>query len=449
MSGRSWWQLIFFVILIGMSAIISYVRGYLEEQNDKKLERDADEGNKKAKKLKNLLGDDRQKVMDALWASQVILLVAEALMIGFAFVTPLAKSFKKWIGVSGIPYTILTAVLCALVFAYLYMVVVRRIFAGIGTRNGRKAGEYGSASLACSLYRLSLPLGSIIHALTKGSFKLASISTEVLDEEVTEDEIMIMVESGEESGTIESEQKEMIENIFDFSTATAAELMTNRTDVTAIALGTSDEEILTIIKESGYSRIPVYEEDLDTIVGILGVRSYLLNLRSPEPQPLRNICYPPYFVPSFIRADKLLADLKKEKIHMAVVLDEYGGTAGIVTMEDLLEEIVGNIYDETDDPTEEEESQVEKLDENLYRVPGTLELNVLEKELGLTFPEDKSYDTVGGMVYSALTVIPDDGSTPAVDVDGLHIEVEKIEERRIEWARISVIIKEETEEEND
>ncbi len=447
MSGRSWWQLIFFVIFIGMSAVISYVRGYLEEQNDKKLERDADEGNKKAKKLKNLLGDDRQKVMDALWASQVILLVAEALIIGFAFVTPLAKSFKKWIGISGIPYTLLTAILCALVFAYLYMVVVRRIFAGIGTRNGRKIGEYGSASLACSLYRLSLPLGSIVHALTKGSFKLASISTEVLDEEVTEDEIMIMVESGEESGTIESEQKEMIENIFDFSTATAAELMTNRTDVTAIELGTSDEEILHIIKESGYSRIPVYKEDLDTIVGILGVRSYLLNLRAEEPKELKDICYPPYFVPSFIRADKLLADLKKEKIHMAVVLDEYGGTAGIVTMEDLLEEIVGNIYDETDDP-DIEETQIEKLGENLYRVPGTLELGVLEKELGLTFPEDKSYDTVGGMVYSALTVIPDDGSTPAVDVDGLHIEVEKIEERRIEWAKISVI-PQETEEDND
>lgn len=448
MSDRSWWHLVFLVVFILLSALVSYVRGYLEAQNDKKIERDADEGNKKAKKLKKLLGEDRQKVSDALWVTQMILLIAEAGIVGFSFLTPIANTFKTWIGLASFPYTLLSALICILIFGCLYMVFIRRIFAGIGTRSARKAGEYGAVSLAALLYRISIPVASMIRGLTTVSFKLFRIGTEVLDEEVTEDEIMVMVESGEESGTIESEQKEMIENIFDFSTATASELMTNRTDITAIELNTPDEDILSVIKESGYSRIPVYEEDLDTIVGILGVRSYLLNLGIDERRSLRDICYPAYFVPSFIRADKLLADLKKNKIHMAVVLDEYGGTAGIVTMEDLLEEIVGNIYDETDDP-EIEEDPIEKLEENLYRVPGTLELNVLEKELGITFPEEKSYDTVGGMVYSALTVIPDDGSTPTVDVDGLHIEVEKIEERRIEWAKISIIKKEDSEEDNN
>lgn len=448
MSGRSWWQLIFLVIFIFLSAIISYVRGYLEEQNDKKLERDAEDGNKKAKKLKKLLSDDRQKVFDALWVSQMLLLIVESGLVGFAFLAPIAQAFQNWFGIAKLPCTLLAALICALVFGCVYMVVVRRIFSGIGTRRGRENGQYSTASLACFCYRLSIPMGAIVRVLTKGSFKLLHISKEVLDEEVTEDEIMILVESGEESGNIESEQKEMIENIFDFSTATATELMTNRSDVVAIDANATDEEILSVIVESGYSRIPVYEEDLDTIVGILGVRSYLLNLRADDKKPIRDICYPPYFVPALIRADKLLADLKKNKIHMAVVLDEYGGTAGIVTMEDLLEEIVGNIYDETDDP-QAEETPIEKLSENLYRVPGSLELDVLEKELGLTFPEDKSYETVGGMVYSALTVIPDDGSTLSVDVDGLHIEVEKIEERRIEWAKISVIPKEDEEEEND
>ncbi len=448
MSGRSWWQLIFLVFFIFISALVSYVRGYLEAQNDKKIERDADEGNKKAKKFKKLLGEDRQKISDALWVTQMMLLIVESGIIGFAFLTPIANTFKKWMGLAHFPYILLSALLCTLVFACIYLVVVRRVFSGIGTRSARKAGEYGAAPLASLLYGLTSPMAVVIRGLTKVFFKLFHIGAEVLDEEVTEDEIMLMVESGEESGNIESEQKEMIENIFDFSTATAAELMTNRTDITAIDVNTSDEDILNIIKESGYSRIPVYEDDLDTIIGILGVRSYLLNLRSNEKKDIKDICYAPYFVPSFIRADKLLADLKKNKIHMAIVLDEYGGTAGIVTMEDLLEEIVGNIYDETDDPITEE-TLVEKLGDNLYRVPGALELDVLEKELGITFPEDKAYETVGGMVYSALTVIPDDGSTPTVDVDGLHIEVEKIEERRIEWAKIAVIPTEENEEEND
>lgn len=447
MSDRSWWHLVFLVVFIFLSAIVSYVRGYLEAQNDKKIERDADEGNKKAKKLKKLLGEDRQKVSDALWVTQMMLLIIEAGIIGFSFLTPIANTFKAWIGLTSFPYTLFSALLCILVFGCFYMVFVRRIFTGIGTRTARKAGEYGAVSLASFLYRLSVPMAAIIRGLTTVFFKLFHIGSEVLDEEVTEDEIMVMVESGEESGTIESEQKEMIENIFDFSTATASELMTNRTDITAIDLNMSDDEILDVIKESGYSRIPVYEEDLDTIVGILGVRTYLLNLRSDDKKDLKEICYAPYFVPSFIRADKLLTDLKTNKIHMAVVLDEYGGTAGIVTMEDLLEEIVGNIYDETDDP-DIEENPIEKLDENLFRVPGTLEIDVLAKELEITFPEDKSYDTVGGMVYSALTVIPDDGSNPAVNVDGLHIEVEKIEERRIEWAKISVVSKKESEDDN-
>jgi len=447
LSGRSWWQLVFLVIFIFISALVSYVRGYLEAQNDKKIERDADEGNKKAKKLKKLIGEDRQKVADALWVTQMMLLIIEAGIVGFGFTSLIANAFVRLTGWSVLPCTLIAAVIAVLCYTCIYLVIVRRVFAGIGTRSARK-GEYGAVALTTLFYRISVPMAAIVRALTTGLFKLFRIEAEVLDEDVTEDEILSMVESGEESGNIESEQKEMIENIFDFSTATAAELMTNRTDITAIEVGSSEEEILAVIKESGYSRIPVYKEDLDTIVGILGARSYLLNLRSEDKKDLKEICYAPYFVPSFIRADKLLADLKMNKVHMAVVLDEYGGTAGIVTMEDLLEEIVGNIYDETDDP-DTEETQIEKLNENLYRVPGTLEIDVLAKELEITFPEDKSYDTVGGMVYSALTVIPDDGSTPAVDVDGLRIEVEKIEERRIEWAKISVIPKEEAEEENE
>ena len=441
MSGRSWWQLIFLVIFIFISAIVSYVRGYLEAQNEKKIERDADEGNKKAKKLKKLIGEDQQNISDALWVTQMTLLILEAGLIGFAFLSPIATAFVNLTGLGTLPCLFLSAILCIFVYACLYLVIVRRVFAGIGTRSARK-GEYGAAFWAGFLYRISLPMATVIKGLTKVFFFLFRIGAEVLDEEVTEDEIMVMVESGEESGTIESEQKEMIENIFDFSTATAAELMTNRTDITAIEVNSSEEEILCVIKESGYSRIPVYEEDMDTIVGILSVRSYLLSLGEEQTPSLRDICYPPYFAPSFIRADKLLADLKLNKVHMAIVLDEYGGTAGLVTMEDLLEEIVGNIYDETDDP-EAEESFIEKLDENLYRMPGTLEVSLIEKELEITLPEDKSYDTVGGMVYSALTVIPDDGSTPIVDVDGLHIEVEKIEERRIEWVKVSIIPKEE------
>ena len=144
MSGRSWWQLIFLVIFIFLSAIISYVRGYLEEQNDKKLERDAEDGNKKAKKLKKLLSDDRQKVFDALWVSQMLLLIVESGLVGFAFLAPIAQAFQNWFGIAKLLCTLLAAIVCTLVFGCVYMVVVRRIFSGIGTRRGRENGQYST-----------------------------------------------------------------------------------------------------------------------------------------------------------------------------------------------------------------------------------------------------------------------------------------------------------------
>jgi putative hemolysin len=258
-----------------------------------------------------------------------------------------------------------------------------------------------------------------------------------MDEKVTEEEIRMMVDIGGESGTIQQDERTMIENIFEFNNTTAESVMVHRMDVVTIQVEETFEEILNTIRESGLSRFPVYDEDVDDIVGVLNTRDFLLNAQSKEPKTLRELLRPAYLVPETVQADALFRDMQTRKVHMAIVVDEYGGMSGIVTMEDLLEEIVGNIYDEFDPA---EESEIVQLGDNLWRCDGAVDLETLADTLDIELPLDEEYDTLGGMVYSCFTTIPEDGSKPEVDVHGLHVQVEEISEHRIESALVSKIL---------
>lgn len=253
-------------------------------------------------------------------------------------------------------------------------------------------------------------------------------------EEVSEDEIMAMVEEGEESGAIQSNEKELIENIFEFNNITAEDVMIHRTDMVTLALDEEEDVILDTIRQSGLSRFPVYQNDVDDIVGILSTREYLLNFHLPDPKPIRELLRTAYFVPESVPADVLFRDMQGKKTHMALVVDEYGGTSGLVTLEDLLEELVGNIYDEFDP---QEEQDIIRLEDNKWRVSGSADLEELAEALDLDLSdEDLDYDTLGGLVFSQLSVIPDDGSRPIVEALGLRIQVEELCDRRVEWALV-------------
>lgn len=254
-------------------------------------------------------------------------------------------------------------------------------------------------------------------------------------DQVSEDNIMAMVEEGEESGAIQSNEKEFIENVFQFDNTTARDVMVHRTDMVTLPADAEEGEIIEAIRQSGLSRFPVYGEDADDIVGILSTRDYLLNFHQPVPRPLKELLRPAYFVPETVAADVLFRDMQGKKTHMALVVDEYGGTSGLVTLEDLLEELVGNIYDEFDP---QEEQEIIRLDEKRWRVSGSADLEELAKAMGFELPEDEEmdYDTLGGLVFSQLSVIPEDGSRPVVEALGLHIQVEELCDRRVEWALV-------------
>ncbi|MCI8422923.1 MAG: HlyC/CorC family transporter [Lawsonibacter sp.] len=242
-----------------------------------------------------------------------------------------------------------------------------------------------------------------------------------------------MVEVGEESGTIQSNEKELIENVFEFDNSTARDVMVHRTDMVTLSVNAGEEEILEVIRQSGLSRFPVYREDVDDIVGVLSMRDYLLNLHQPDPRPVQELIRPAYFVPETVSADVLFRDMQQRKTHMALVVDEYGGTSGLVTLEDLLEELVGNIYDEFDP---QEEQNIIPLEDGRWRVSGSADLEELAEAIGFSLPEDeeRDCDTLGGLVFSQLSVIPEDGSRPVVEALGLRIRVEELCDRRVEWA---------------
>jgi len=254
-------------------------------------------------------------------------------------------------------------------------------------------------------------------------------------DQVSEDNIMAMVEEGEESGAIRSNEKEFIENVLDFDNSTAKDVMVHRTDMVTLSADAKEGEILDVIRQSGLSRFPVCGEDADDILGILSARDYLLNFHQSNPLPLRELLRPAYFVPETVGADVLFHDMQGRKTHLALVVDEYGGTSGLVTLEDLLEELVGNIYDEFDP---QEEQEIIKLDDVRWRVSGSAELEELAKAMEFELPEDEEldYDTLGGLVFSQLSVIPEDGSRPLVEALGLRIQVEELCDRRVEWALV-------------
>ena len=258
------------------------------------------------------------------------------------------------------------------------------------------------------------------------------------EDEVSEDNIMAMVEEGEESGAIQSNEKELIENVFEFDNMTARDVMVHRTDMVTLDIDDDQDTIVNTIRQSGLSRFPVCQDDVDDIIGVLSTREYLLNFHLPQPRPLKELLRPAYFVPETVAADVLFRDMQGKKIHMALVVDEYGGTSGLVTLEDLLEELVGNIYDEFDP---QEEQNIIRQEDGRWRVSGSADLEELAEAMELELPEEeeRDYDTLGGLIFAQLSVIPEDGSHPVVETMGLRIQVEELCDRRVEWATVELL----------
>jgi len=293
---------------------------------------------------------------------------------------------------------------------------------------------YASIGIIRFISIIASPFVKILTKSTNVISKIFGIS-ENEEEIVTEEEIKMMIDEGEEKGTIKQEEKEMINNIFEFNDITVSEVMTHRTDIFAVDINSDIEEILKELDDYKYSRVPVYSETIDNIEGILFVKDLLKYFRNKKPLKIKNIIREAYFVSENKPINELFKDLQKNKMQMAIVIDEYGGTAGLATMEDLLEEIVGNIFDEYDDI----ENEIEKIDDNTFLISGKVSVNELKKVLGIDVPEGE-YETLSGYLLELLGRVPEDDENPIIETDKVTYKIEEYEDKRILWVKACKIM---------
>lgn len=440
-------QLLIQAVFIAINAIFAGLEMAMVSLSTTKLKMLEEEGDKAAVKLLKMLENP------AGFLSAIQVAISLSGFLGSAFAADsLSEPLTDWLislGLTGISYSTLNSI--SVVIITLILTVVTIIFGELVPKRVAQQKSYEVAKIFMKLLQvISTVLKPVIwftSSCTNLILRLLHLKTNSEDDTVSEAEIRMMVETSGDNGIIEEDEKEMIQNIFEFNDIKVSEIMTRIGDVNYFSVDEDAKTIIDTIKASGNSRYPVYEEDINNIIGILNARDFLININEGAKKTVRQLLRSAYFVPESIKADQLFSDMQKKKVHIAIVIDEYGETRGIITLEDLLEEIVGNIYDEFD---EAEAPEIVKLDDRRWKVSGTLAIEDLEDELDVDIPDDRDYDTVGGMVFSCLHEIPEDGQTFTIVTNGLKITVTRVEDKRIAEAVIEKIEQEsETTEESD
>lgn len=425
-------QVFVLLLLIMLNAFFAASEMALISLNDNKIRVLAEEGDKKAQLLSRLLSEPSR----FLATIQIGITLAGFLASAFAaesFAGPLVN-FIMSTGIA-IPETALKTIVLILVTIILsYFTLVFGEL--VPKRVAMNKAEAISIRVVTPLNMISVLASPFVKFLTISTnffVTLFGVDPNVRDNNITEEEIRMMVDVGEEKGTIDEAEKEMINNIFEFNNKDVTDIMTHRTDIVGVPINADLNEVITEIRKEKYTRLPVYEDNIDNIVGILHVKD-LVNIiggSATTDFSIKDILRKPYFVPSSRKTDLLFKDLQSNKTHMAVVIDEYGGTAGIVTVEDLIEEIVGNIFDEYD----EEEKDIEKMDDNTFIIKGNTSLDVVQDILGTDLPTD-DYDTLSGFIIGQLGRIPQKDDKPEIEFNGLIFKVKETEGKKVSKVKI-------------
>ncbi len=429
-GGNLFLQFLLLVLLIFINAFFAASEMSMISANENKIKRFADDGHKKAIVLLNLMS----KPSSFLASIQVGVTLSSLLQSAVASIS-LSDRLTAVLSRTGLPLgliKVLSVIIITLVLSYFTLVFGELV----PKRIAMKSPEKISLSVVGILHGVSVifkPFVLLLSHSTNIVARFFGVAPGDVQNDITEEEIRMMVEVGEERGVIEENEKEMINNIFDFNDRVASEIMTHRTEMAAVKDTANLCDIIEIAMQEGFSRIPVYKDDLDDIVGIIYVKDLLNFIGKPldDKFDISQIMRPPIIVPETKRCQELFLELTAQKQHMAVVIDEYGGTAGIVTMEDVLESIVGNIQDEYDN----EEDEYSVIDESTYTIEGTADLIEVERLLDVELPEG-DYDTLGGLIIDKLGRIPTEAEHPSVEIEGIVFTVESVEDRRIDKVRV-------------
>ena len=421
-------QIIVLVILIALNAFFAATEIAFISLNDAKIEKQVKEGNKKAKQISKMLKNPSK----FLATIQIGITLAGFLSSAFAsdaFADKLAPVINNLIpAISVETWRAISIVIITIILSYFTLVFGELVPKRIAMKNHEKVANY-TIGIVRFISIVTAPFVKLLTLSTNIVSKIFGV-TETDEEVVTEEEIRIMVDVGEEKGSIEEEEKELINNVFEFNDKTAGEIMTHRKDIFGIEINEDIDKMLDKLDEYKYSRIPVYKETIDEIEGILYIKDILKYLKDNKKVKIKSLMREPYFVSQSKMINELFRELQKNKKQMAIVVDEYGGTAGIVTMEDILEELVGNIFDEYDDV----EQEYEKIDDNTYMIRGSVSIHNLKKILDIDI-EDGEYDTLSGYLTEKLGRIPEEEENPIVETKDVTYKIEEYEDKRIIWVK--------------
>ncbi len=419
-------RLILLIVLILLNAFFAATEIAFVSLNDAKIDMQAKEGNKKAKKIKKML-ENPSKFLATI---QIGITLAGFLSSAFAseaFASQLAPVFYNWLpGISLVAWNTISIILITIVLSYFTLIF----------------GELVPKRLAMKYYEkiafATIGVVKFISVITAPFVKFLTVSTNFVskifgvdeknEETVTEEEIRMMVDVGEEKGTIDEKEREMINNVFEFDDRVVSEIMIPRTKIYALDMNLSIAQVVEEITDDPdfrYSRIPIYDETIDDIKGIVYIKDILLSTKNKNVK-IKNLVKEAYFVPETKQINELFDELRKNRKQIAIVVDEYGGTAGIVTMEDILEEIVGEIYDEYDIV----QKKYDKIDETTFRLSGSLSIADVEKILDVEI-EEGDYDTLSGYLIEKLGRIPAENERPTVETKYVTYKVEKVKDLMI------------------
>ena len=423
-------QLIMLVLLIALNAFFAAAEIAFISLNDARIEKQAKEGNKKAKQIEKMIKSPSK----FLATIQIGITLAGFLSSAFAsdaFAEKLAPmlynlmpfiSFNVWKNIAIIIITIILSF-----FTLIFGELVPKRFA---MKNYEKI-SFATIGIIRAISVVTAPFVKFLTIVTNSVSKLFGVG-ENEEESVTEEEIKMMVDQGEEKGTIKEEEKELINNVFEFNDITVSEIMRHRKDIFAVDMNISSEELLQELSEEEYrysrivlSRIPVYDETIDEIKGILYVKDILKNVNKKSFK-VKNVIKDAYFVSQNRLINEVFKELQKNKKQIAIIVDEYGGTAGLITMEDILEELVGDIFDEYD----KEEKEYEEIDTNTYLLSGSMTINDVNKLLNASIPEG-DYDTLSGYLQDKLGRIPEEEELPTIDTETVTYKIVEYEDKRI------------------
>ena len=423
-------QLLFLAFLTLVNAFFAGAEMAVVSVNKNRIKILADEGSKRAALLQTLF-EDSTKFLSTI---QVAITLAGFFSSASA-ATGISQVLGGWIAQFGIPYSNTIAVVVVTIILSYFTLVFGEL---VPKRIALQKAEAFSLFVVQPIYIISKILSPFIKLLslsTNGFLHLIGMKTENLEEAVSEEEIKKMLETGSENGVFNEIEKEMINSIFSFDDKTAKDVMVPRREVFAIDIEEPLEKILDEILETRHSRIPVYEEQIDNIIGILQVKDVMIEARkkSFEEVDIRALLKEAFFVPDGKSTDELFREMQKTKNRMAVLIDEYGGVSGILTVEDLVEEVMGEITDEH----EEEVVELQKIGEKEYLLDGSILIEELNEKLNLKL-ETENYDTLSGYLIEELGYIPKDSGQCELDADGVHFKILEVKEKRIRkvWMKI-------------